>query len=283
MPEWWYEDTFDSIRQGFQVERVHEEQTPHQHLAVYLHPSLGHVLVLDGIVQTTEGDEWVYHEILAHVPLNGLKRAPESVLIIGGGDGGLLRQVLKYESVRRATLVEIDQAVVAVSRRYLGFSDAFADERVELVFADGAAYVNSPAARKTPYDAVLIDSSDPEGPATVLFEMDFYRAVGECLASDGVVARQAGIPMYGPEVLAHAARAVREAFGALQVCRAPVPTYIGGDMAFVVASKDGARLDEPRAEFTGRFYNASVHRAAFALPTWWRDLAGGAPSRAGPR
>ncbi|MCK4547113.1 MAG: polyamine aminopropyltransferase [Candidatus Eisenbacteria sp.] len=274
MPEWWYEDPFDSIRQGFRIQRVHEENTRYQHLAVYRHPRLGHILVLDGIVQTTEGDEWVYHETLAQVPINGLVHPPESVLIIGGGDGGTLAQVLKHESVRQATLVEIDERVVAVSRQYLAFASSFSDHRAKLVTGDGAAFVKS-AARRHSFDAVLIDSTDPVGPGKVLFETEFYRAVRECLTPGGVMAQQAGIPAHDPRILRMAAGNVWKAFGSLHVFRAPVPTYIGGDMAFVLASSGGRPVDTPKRRFVGRHYNPDVHRASFALPTWWGDLIAG--------
>jgi spermidine synthase len=271
MPEWWYECPFDSVRQGFQVERVYEEETRHQHLAVYRHPQLGHILTLDGIVQATEGDEWVYHEALAQVPLNGLERPPVSVLIIGGGDGGALAQALKHESVEKATLVEIDDRVVAVSRQYLSFSDAFSDDRVEMVFDDGAAFVKS-AARSNSFDAILIDSTDPEGPGRALFETDFYSGVRECLTPRGVMVQQAGLPAYDPEVLRMAAANILRSFGSVQVFRAPIPTYIGGDMAFVLASRDGRNFQDPQRQFIGRYYNPDVHAAAFALPTWWSEL-----------
>jgi len=271
MPDWWYENPFPSVRQGLLAERVHEEDTAYQHLAVYLHPTFGHVLVLDGYVQATEGDEWVYHETLVHVPMSGLARPPESVLIIGGGDGGTLAHVLNHPSVRRATLVEIDERVVAVSRRFLAFSKAFSDRRVELVMGDGAAFVHE-TDRAASFDAVLIDSTDPVGPGKVLYEVEFYRGVRACLTPGGVMVQQSGLPVHEPEVLEQAAANVRDAFGAVQVFRASVPTYIGGDMAFVLASKDGACFDTPRTRFVGRHYNPDVHRAAFALPTWWREL-----------
>jgi len=274
MPDWWYEETSKFLRQGFRVERVHEEETGYQHLVVWRHPRLGHILTLDGIVQTAEGDEWVYHEILTQVPLSGLARPVGSVLIIGGGDGGTLRQVLLHDSVRRATLVEIDAAVVAAARKYLAFSTALSDPRAEIVYEDGAAFVQSASARKDPYDVVLVDSTDPEGPGTVLFTPEFTRGVRDLLSPDGVMVRQAGVPMYEPETLRKAAPEVRAVFGSCQVYRAPVPTYIGGDMAFVLAAKNGAPFDRPAREFTGRFYNPDVHRASFALPTWWRDLVG---------
>ena len=271
---WWLEDPDETaVCQALEVEVLHAERTPYQHLAILDHPWLGRILTLDGVVQTTQADEFVYHEMLVHVPLLGsasCERADgAAVLIVGGGDGGTLREVLRHPWVQRVVMVEIDQRVVAVCREHLGIHGNYDDPRVELIIGDGTAFVSEPAHHGT-FDAILVDSTDPGGPSEPLFGEAFTRDARRCLRPGGVLARQMGVPFYQP-FLRRAHDLMRSVFGTAEVYRAAVPTYIGGDMAFLVATRDSSSCTGPRREFTGRFYSPGVHRAAFAVPPYWLE------------
>ncbi len=269
---WWHDFDFGTgISIGLDVRELHAEQTPYQMLQVFEHGHLGRVLALDGIIQTTLADEFIYHEMISHVPLMGLARAPRSVLIVGGGDGGVLREVLSHEEVERAVMVEIDERVVEVTAKYLGLHGNYDDPRAELVIGDAADWAKRAAAGE-PFDVVIVDSTDPVGPGEVLFTEAFLGDLSRCMSDDGVMVRQAGMPFVQRDELPAAFRDAERAFGSAEVYSAPVPTYSCGAMAFVAGLKDGRSLREPRAERTARHYNADLHRGAFALPTWWREL-----------
>ncbi|MBW2279598.1 MAG: polyamine aminopropyltransferase [Deltaproteobacteria bacterium] len=269
---WWHDFDFGTgISIGLDVVELHAEQTQYQMLQVFEHPHLGRVLALDGIIQTTLADEFIYHEMISHVPLMGFARPPRAVLIVGGGDGGVLREVLTHPHVERAVMVEIDERVVEVAAKYLGLQGDYDDPRAELVIGDAAEWVRR-AAGGAPFDVVIVDSTDPVGPGEVLFHEKFLSDLSECMSEDGVMVRQAGMPFVQRDELPSAFRDAVGAFGSAEVYSAPVPTYSCGAMAFVAGLKDGRSLREPRDERSGRHYNPDVHRGAFALPTWWREL-----------
>lgn len=274
--EWWHEYDFQvQIRLGLKMRLLHAETTPYQQLEVYEHDLLGRVLVLDNIIQTTQGDEFIYHEMLTHVPLLGQRHvagSDVSVLIIGGGDGGVLREVLRHQWVARVVMVELDEAVIRSTAKYLAINGDYDDPRVQLIIADGSAYVRSPEGQARPFDAIIIDAPDPIGPGEALFTREFFHHVRDCLSPAGVMVRQIGVPVYQQEVFELGVERVRARFGTVEVYRAAIPTYMGGDMAFVMSSKDGHTCQQPRMDFRGRYYNPAVHAAAFALPSWWQDM-----------
>lgn len=248
----------------------------HQSILVFENPLLGRVLALDGIVQTTEADEFVYHEMLAHVPMVGHGAVAE-VLIVGGGDGGMLEEVLKHP-VERVTLVELDPQVVAVCREHLPAicGGAFDDPRTDLVIAEGAAYV---AATERRFDLVIVDSPDPIGPARALFERGFYADCRGSLRAGGLLVTQNGVPFFQGGEVRGSARAFASLFPHWGFYAAPVPTYYGGHMAFGWASRDcdlaAIPADAVRRRATAlatRYYNSDVHAASFALPNYIRTL-----------
>ena len=227
----------------------------------------------------TERDEFVYHEMLTHVPMLAHGNA-RRVLIIGGGDGGILREVLRHPNVEQATMVEIDAGVVSFSREWLPtVSDgAFDDPRLNLVIADGAAFVRDTQDR---FDVVIIDSTDPIGPGEVLFTDSFYGHVRRLLNPGGVVVTQNGVPFLQPDELRGTMRAFRSLFQVATCYLVTVPTYTGGPMALGFGTDDAALLhvSEPTLaerlaglDFTPGYYSPAVHRGAFALPGYVEKL-----------
>jgi len=253
---------------------LERRRTEFQALVVFESRAVGRVLALDGVVQVTEADEHIYHEMIAHVPLLAHACARD-VLIIGGGDGGTLREVLRHP-VERATLVEIDREVVEVCRRHLPSvsAGAFDDPRVELVIADGVRFV---AESDRGYDVIIVDSTDPipRGPGGVLFSTEFYADCRRRLRPGGVVITQNGTPFLYPQSLEGARARLAASFADVAFYIAAVPTFVGGYMAFGWAADDPAlravaveTLAErlAAAGFEPRFYTPELHRAAFVLP-----------------
>ncbi|MBX5467669.1 MAG: polyamine aminopropyltransferase [Firmicutes bacterium] len=275
MALWFSETASSGHRLEWKVRRVlYTGRSRFQDIAVLETEAFGPTLVLDGILQTTAGDEFIYHEMMALVPLSA-HPAPERVLIIGGGDGGLAREVLRCPWVQRVTLVEIDPEVVEVSKRYLpGHAVSFADPRLEVLFRDGAQFVEQldPQDR---YDVILVDSTDPEGegPGRLLYAPPFRRAVARALAEGGIFVQQTGTPFYNPETVRDVAEDSLAVFPLAKVYWCIVPTYPGGLFTFIAASK-GPDPAVPRrtVDWPTRWYNATVHRASFALPPLLAEL-----------
>ncbi len=269
---WWSERVGPGFSHGYEVELLYEERTPFQDMFIFDTPLWGRVLVLSGVVQLTERDEFIYHEMMVHVPIRGRRTDTESVLIIGGGDGGALREVLRYKDIKRIVHVELDESVLRASRKYLpGICGDWRDPRVELIIGDGAKFLKEAKARGDQFDLILLDSTDPLGPAVVLFERPFHEDLAACLSDSGVVVRQSGIPLTMPKVMPFVTKRFEEVLPRVEVYRAPVPTY-GDEMAFVAATKDGQGLALPYSTYSGRYYTPDVHRASFALPAWWNRL-----------
>jgi spermidine synthase len=278
MSERWIEETlYSHWGQRLRVDRVlHEEHTEHQHLVIFENAGLGRVMVLDGAVQITSADEFVYHEMMSHVPLFALGPKAQRVLVIGGGDGGILREVLKHRHIERATLCEIDRTVVDMARRHFPevSAGAFDDPRSEIIIADGVRFVAETDQR---FDAVLVDSTDPHGPGAVLFTESFYAGCRRVLNPGGVLVTQNGVPFMQPEELTRSVGYFRNLFADGVCYLATIPTYVGGPMAFGWASDDTSLRAAPAgtleqrfagAGFATRYYTSAVHAAAFALPAY---------------
>ena len=268
-PEWG-----QSFERG---QTLFEATTDHQHLVIFQNPRFGRVMALDGVIQTTEADEFVYHEMMVHVPMN-THACPKRVLIIGGGDGGILREVLKHPSVESVTQVEIDRAVIDMCIEYFPkHSDgAFSDERLSLVIADGAAFI---ANNREQFDVILTDSTDPIGPGEVLFESAFYQGCAGALTDDGILVTQNGVPYMQGDEVTNTYRRWRSCFQTRSFYLTPVPTYVGGAMAMGFASKSS--IDTPSVNDLARrtqllpslrYYTPEAHHGAFGLPLFMRDL-----------
>jgi spermidine synthase len=277
------------VRTVYEGELVHEERTAFQHLAIYSNAHYGRVLVLDGLVQTTEADEFCYHEMLVHPAL--ASRAPvERVLVVGGGDGGSLRRVLEH-SPAEAVLCEIDEAVVRACREHLPAvsAGAFDDPRARVVFADGAAFV---AEQEGGFDAIIVDGSDPIGPAEVLFSEGFYGACRRALRPGGVLVAQTSSPLVQREEFRQARAAMSCAFPVVETYLSFVPSYPGVVWSYTAAT-DGAPVSaataaEVRArleerQISPRLYTPELQAAAFALPAFVQDLCASAVPAPLPR
>ncbi len=275
------ETLYDGYAQSFTVtEQLFEVKTEHQHLEIVETPFMGRVMLLDGVVQTTEKDEFIYHEMMVHVPLFA-HPDPKRVLIIGGGDGGIVREVMRHKNVEHVTQVEIDASVVEMCKEYFPrhSQGAFDDVRLNLVIADGREFV---ANCKEKFDVIIADSTDPIGPGEVLFTSDFYAdEKNNCLAQGGIMVAQNGVPFMQGEEISNTYTRLSRLYNDTSFYVMPVPTYVGGFMTLAWASDD-ASLRRQTAEqieqrlaasaIETRYYNADVHVAAFALPNYVQAL-----------
>lgn len=263
---WLIEEQTPGYRTQWKVRQVlHEEQTPFQHLQIVEMEDFGRALILDGCVQTTVGDEYIYHEMIAHVPLLTHPN-PERVLVIGGGDGGTAREALRHPSVKKVDMVEIDRAVIEASRRHLPeISSALNHPRLNLAVGDGIAWV---AERREEYDVILVDSSDPSGPAEGLFNRAFYQNVHRALKPGGLFVAQTLSPFFHQSLIRDVHQVVSAIFPITLPYLAVVPTYPSGLHCFVMGSKRHHPLRQGVKEPTWptRWYTPQVHRAAFQLP-----------------
>lgn len=273
--ERWIEETFHPhwrVRLAAD-EVLHEVKTEHQHLVIFKNETWGTVLMLDGVCQLTTSDEFIYHEMMAHVPLMALDK-PKRVLVIGGGDGGVLREVLKHPSVERAVLCEIDREVIDTALKYYPEipGASFADERTEVVIEDGRRFVAETGER---FDAVIVDSSEPIGPSAVLHTPEFFAGCKRALKDDGILVTQNGLPFLFPAHLADTTRAFASLFDHVAPYTCSQPCYFGGPFALSwasdephdIAEKKLAKRQQKRGVET-RYWTPSVHVAAFALPRY---------------
>ena len=280
--DWVGETLYADWQQRFRIKQVLARETSSfQEIFVFESFSHGAVLMLDGVVQITEADEFVYQEMLAHVPLATHGNA-KRVLIIGAGDGGVLRRVLQHAPVQHVTMVEIDEAVVRLSKTYMPSvaGDAWHDPRAEIIIGDGIAYLAQAAADM--FDVIIVDSTDPEGVGTVLFTDEFYGHAARVLGEHGIIVNQCGVPaMQSSELRETSLRRSRH-FRHVGAYVAAVPTYVGGFMTLGIASND-PRIMSPRIEDAAAYARANLdaetgywtpqtHAASFALPPYIERL-----------
>jgi spermidine synthase len=287
---WLAETLFDDLgfRMTFAVEKVlYELQTEHQHLVLFEQPFFGKMLMLDGATQISKRDEFIYQEMMSHVPLFAHGNARE-VLIIGGGDCGIAEEVLKHKTVKRLTQVEIDAKVIEFAKEHFPefTGPVFADKRFESVIDDGAKYVARTDRR---FDVIIVDSTDPQGPGKILFGTKFYSGCKRCLKTGGVLVTQNGVPFFQPSELTSTMTKFRRLFADGSCYVAAIPTYVGGHMAMGFAS-DNARLRQATAatiaeryrragSFKTKYWSPEVHAAAFALPRFIAEAVAKAKPR----
>ena len=273
MDVWFYEEHKQNLRLNYRVKRVlAHKKTEYQELVVVETENYGRTLVLDGAVQLTVRDEFIYHEMIAHVPLF-THPDPQKVLVIGGGDGGTVRETLKHKEVNEVHLVEIDPEVVAAAREYFPETSAgLSDKRVHVHYADGIRFV---AEQEGAFDVIIVDSSDPVGPAEGLFGKHFYADVARALKPDGLFAAQTESPWANQDILPRIYAGIRATFPIARLYLATVPTYPGWLWSFTLGSKkhDPLTVDPARIPDLGcRYYTPELHRAAFTLPRFVGDL-----------
>ncbi|ADL07910.1 polyamine aminopropyltransferase [Thermosediminibacter oceani] len=272
MELWFTELQSKSIKMSYRVKDVlHTEKTKYQNLAIIETEHFGRMLILDDVVQLTMKDEFIYHEMMAHVPLV-THGNPERVLVIGGGDGGTLREILKHP-VKEAHLVEIDERVIEASKKFFpALSVAFEDPRAKVFCEDGIAYVKR---FKNYYDVIIVDSTDPVGPAVGLFAKEFYKDIYEALTDKGVFVAQTESPFYYEDLLKNVYSAVSSIFPHTAVYTATIPTYPGSLWTFTMGSK---QIDPLTSDISNipdldtKYYTPSIQRSCFNLPAFINEI-----------
>lgn len=257
-------------------EVLFSEQSPFQKVEIIDSDSaLGKILTLDDLMMTTEGDEYFYHEMISHIPMMNHK-GPKSVLVIGGGDGGTVREVLKHDTVERVVLCEIDGRVIDACKKYLPtIAGKLDDPRVEVLVQDAIEYIKN---KENEFDIVLIDSTDPMGPGEGLFTEEFYTNVKKSLKNGGIVAAQSESPVVNKEEIKKMYNLLKKVFPIVSTYTSPIPTYPGGYWAWAFCSEEVKPLsyiDERRCEMITKIckiYNKDYHLARFALPNFLKEL-----------
>ena len=277
--ELWYTDEHTGdVRFSMKTSvQVASKRSAVQQIDILDTPAYGRVLVLDGGLMITEKDEFIYHEMITHVPM-AVNPNVKNVLVIGGGDGGTVRELTKYRSIESIDLVEVDKDVVLLAKKYLPFTSCkLRDRRVGVWFEEGLRYVRG---KKAEYDLIIVDSSDPYGPAEGLFTREFYGTCFKALRDDGILINQHESPFYAAHQTsvknAHAHIAVEFPISTVYQCH--IPSYPSGHWLFGFASKkyrpiedlDAARWN--KLGIKTRYYNTELHRGAFALPNYVREL-----------
>jgi len=283
--ERWVEET---LHRGFRIrlraDRVlFDSDTEHQHLIIFENGDFGRVMMLDNVIQLSTKDEFVYHEMMSHVPLFAHGRARKA-LIVGGGDGGVLREALRHSELESVTLCEIDQSVIELCREYFPqiSAGAYDNPRTRIVIADGTKFVAETDER---FDVIMIDSTDPIGPGVVLFTRQFYADCAKALAPGGILVTQNGLPFLQADELKQSVGYFRDiGFNDASAYLATTPSYFGGPMSYGWATSDTdlrhlkeSAIEHRYAEagaFPTRYWRPDVHVAAFALPNYVRDLIG---------
>ena len=266
MELWAREYHSENLVLSFRIkETLHTERSEFQDIAIVDTHQYGRMLLLDSIVQTTEADEFVYHEMITHIPLASHPN-PKKVLVVGGGDGGALREILRHDSVEEATLVDIDRRVVELSRQYLpSIACAFDHPKAKVVIGDGIEYVKQ---AKNQYDLIIVDSTDPLGPAVGLFAQEFYRDLFAALTDDGMFVAQTEPPWADKVFLPQLHRVLHGIFPIVKLYLASIPTYQSGLYSFTVCSKRyDPTVTQPGKDIgPTKYYSPAIHQAAFVLP-----------------
>ncbi|NLW25036.1 MAG: polyamine aminopropyltransferase [Clostridia bacterium] len=253
-------------------ETLHLEKSEYQEISVVDTYEFGRMLLLDGIIMTTIKDEFVYHEMISLPALNTHPN-PKNVLVIGGGDGGAIREIVKHPKVEKAILCEIDGQVIEVSKKYLPeISCALNDPKVEVIVEDGIKYIQE---NKNKFDVILVDSTDPIGPAVGLFAKDFYQGIYHALKEDGIFAAQTESPWVNESLLKRVFQDIKSIFPITRVYLANVPTYPTGMWAFTMGSKkyDPLQVDKIAIPDTNtKYYTPAIHFNSFDLPPFVANL-----------
>ena len=269
---WLSEYSTDSLKLSLRVKNIlHSEKTPYQDLIIADTHEYGRTLMLDGAFQLTERDEFTYSEMMSHVPLCAHEN-PERVLIIGGGDGAIMREVLRHECVKKCTLIDIDERVIESSKKYLPFAGcSFSDSRADVKCMDAMKYIRETDER---YDVVIIDSTDPVDFAAGLFQSGFYSDVKRVMNQNAFLSELTESPFTDTNLMRQAIHEMRKVFPLVRMYWGVVPTYPSGMWTYGLSCmNENANPSEPVRNVKGtRYYTNEIHKASFILPPFLEDL-----------
>lgn len=278
MELWFTEKHTENVKFSIQVDKqIYSSQSEFQRIDIFESPEFGRFLTLDGYMMLTEKDEFIYHEMMVHVPMT-VHPNVKKVLVIGGGDGGTVRELIRYPFIEEIDLVEIDEEVVDACIKYLPQTACgFQDQRVKCYYEDGLKYIRK---YENVYDLILVDSTDPFGPGEGLFTKEFYGNCYKALKEDGIMVNQHESPFYKEDAYAmqRAHKRIVESFPISKVYQAHIPTYPSGHWLFGFASKKYHPIVDQRVEewkklnLKTRYYNEQLHAGAFALPNYVEEM-----------
>ena len=274
MDMWIKEAQIENAAMTYKVkETLVRKKTKYQDLAIVDTEAFGRMLLLDGIVQTTIKDEFIYHEMITHIPLY-THPCPKKVLVVGGGDGGAIREILKHETVEKVVMCEIDEDVIKECKKYLPeISCGLSNERCEIFIGDGIKYVKE---HKNEFDVIIVDSTDPFSIAEGLFGGNFYKDIYDSLTEDGIFIAQTETPFFLPETVKKTFNDARTIFPVTKLFMAAIPTYPGGYWSFTMGSKkyDPEKVDVKRIPVMNdfKYYTPEIHKAAFVLPKYIQEI-----------
>ena len=278
MELWFSENHTENVKLSIRVNKqLHSEESDFQRIDIFESPEFGRFLALDGYLMLTEKDEFIYHEMITHVPM-AVHPNVKDVLVIGAGDGGVMRELSKYPQIEKIDVVEIDERVVEVCKTYLPKTAiGFEDKRINLYFQDGLKYIRR---CENSYDLIIVDSTDPFGPGEGLFTKEFYGNCYKALKEDGIMVNQHESPFYDEDALAmkRAHKRIVASFNLSRVYQVHIPTYPSGHWLFGFASKKYHPVkdfDENiwcQYAIETRYYNPNIHRGAFYLPNYVQEL-----------
>ena len=274
MELWISEPHTKDVKISIRVKKqLYSGQSDYQKIDVYDTFEFGKILVLDGCIMLTEKDEFIYHEMITHVPM-AINMQIRKVLVIGAGDGGTVNQLIKYKTIEKIDVVEIDRDVVKVSKEFFDIAKSFDDERVTLYYEDGLRFVRNII---NCYDLIIVDSTDPFGPGEGLFTKEFYGNCFNALTDDGILINQHESPFYTNDQLAmmRTHRRINSVFKNAFIYQAHIPTYPSGHWLFGYASKKRGVMPDMSWNMLGiktKYYNLDLHRGSFAIPNYVKEL-----------
>lgn len=278
MELWFSEKHTPNVKISIRVNKqLYSAQSEFQRIDVFESPEFGRFLTLDGYMMLTEKDEFIYHEMITHVPM-AVHPHVKDVLVIGAGDGGVIRELARYDDIERIDMVEIDRQVVEVCKEYLPKTAcAFDDPRLKIYYEDGLKFIRN---KNNCYDLIIVDSTDPFGPGEGLFTREFYGNCYKALREDGIMVNQHESPFYEEDAIAcqRAHKRIVESFPISRVYQAHIPTYPSGHWLFGFASKKYHPLKDLNAErwdkrgLKCRYYTTMLHRGAFYIPAYVEEL-----------
>jgi spermidine synthase len=280
MELWFTEQHCADLRFSIRVQQeLVNAKSDFQHSSIFESREFGRFLVLDGFLMLTEKDEFIYHEMITHLPM-AVNPLIKNVLVVGGGDGGVVRELTKYDAIERIDVAEIDKMVVDLCKEYIpGVACKFDDERVRLYYEDGMKFVRN---KHDEYDLIIVDSTDPFGPGEALFTREFYGNCYKALKSDGILVNQHESVFYSEyeNSVKRTHAILDELFPVCKVYQAHIPTYPSGHWLFGFSSKRYNPMVDLNADswngkhISTKYYNTSIHNGAFALPNYVRDKVG---------